>query len=141
MRMDFEGLNLWAIVVAALAYFVIGAIWYTALFAKAWIRGHRFSEADVASMRERQNPAVVFPSMLACNLVTGVVLAMLLRGVGAENAGDGAMVGGVVWLGFAGACAMVTHLGALRPMMGFAIDTAYHLVALMVMGAILGAWR
>ena len=34
------------VLVAAIAYFALGAIWYGPLFSKAWIRGHRINTSD-----------------------------------------------------------------------------------------------
>lgn len=140
MPLETDGLNFLAIGVAALAYFVIGALWYTVLFVKAWIRAYDLSDADVEAMQKAQNPLVTFPAMLVCDVVSALVLAMLIATIGDAGIGEGIAMGALMWLGFGGACACITQLGALRSMTGFLIDTSYHLVGLVVMGAILAAW-
>ncbi len=134
-----EGLNVWAILLGALAYFVIGALWYTVLFMKAWIKAYDLSEQDLKEMQERQTPAITFPAMFVTNIVTAVVFSMLLTTMNITSTLDGIVLGAMLWVGFAGACAFTTQLGALRSVFGFVIDTAYHLVALMAMGAILAS--
>ncbi len=53
--MDTLELNIFAIVAAALANFVIGGLWYSpALFGGAWMRANGFKPADL----EQGSPAV-----------------------------------------------------------------------------------
>ena len=36
MTSDFDSFNIWAVLTAGVAAFMIGGAWYTALFGKAW---------------------------------------------------------------------------------------------------------
>ena len=139
MPLTTEGLNVWAILLGALAYFTIGALWYTVLFAKAWIKAYDLSEEDLKDLQERQTPAITFPAMLVCNVVTAVVFSMLIAALEITGTLEGVALGALLWLGFGGACALTTQLGAMRSVLGFVVDSAYHLVALMTMGAILAS--
>src|SRR5688572_23516656 len=49
--MDMDGINWLAVVLATLAFFAVGAIWYTALFAKPWQREVGLSDEQLTSGR------------------------------------------------------------------------------------------
>jgi len=140
MTIDFLAINIWAVLVGALAYFVLGALWYTAIFRTLWIRAYRLSDEDIAEMAQRQNPAVVFPAMLAAQIATAFVLAAVLSNLGISSVAGSIGAGALLWAGLTGATALTTQLGQLRPIAGWAIDSGYHLAGLVVLGAILGAW-
>ena len=40
---------LWPVLAGALAFFVVGAIWYTALFGKAWQKAAGFTDEELAN--------------------------------------------------------------------------------------------
>jgi hypothetical protein len=64
-------LNWLGIVIATLAFFAVGAIWYTALFGKAWQREVGLSTEQLTSGRN------VALTMGACLLLEFVVVLML----------------------------------------------------------------
>ena len=50
MTIEFGNLNIWAIVVAGITTFMLGGVWYTALFGKAWQIAHRYSDEKVKEL-------------------------------------------------------------------------------------------
>jgi len=50
MKLDLAHINYWAVLVAALATFMLGGLWYTALFGKAWARLSGYSDAKLAEI-------------------------------------------------------------------------------------------
>src|SRR5512145_1715860 len=70
-----EGINVWAVLAAALANFVIGGMWYSpALFGKAWMRANGFTEDDL----KKGSPAVIFGvSFVFCLVMAGNLAAFL----------------------------------------------------------------
>jgi len=53
----------------------------------------------------------------------------------------GLQAGFMIWLGFVVTTSIVNHLFAGRRWVVWFIEMGYHLVSLLAMGAILGAWR
>ena len=49
--MDFANVNYLAVIVAAVAGFAVGAVWYAFLFSKPWLAAVGFTEADVKQGR------------------------------------------------------------------------------------------
>ena len=92
------GLNPLAVLVAGLAFWMVGALWYGALFADLWFGLWGFVEADEARME-----AVVAPAMTAgliqCLLFAGF-LATALKAVKAEGLTASIKWAVFFWAGF-----------------------------------------
>jgi len=127
------------IIGAALAAWLIGAVWYSPLlFAKAWVRAHGYSPEKLAAMQASAGRAYA-GSFLAFVLIAGV-LHIFLSHLGADSFQKGAMWGFHAWLGFALPIGFTANLYSDKPFMTFVIDAGYQLVYLTIMGGILGAW-
>jgi hypothetical protein len=140
MPFKFADVNYPAVLVAGLLAFVVGAVWYTALFGKVWIRLQGFSDEKVKEMKANMSPVKFFGGMLLSYLVLAWVIAIILTGVPESDARTGATLGFFVWLG-AAAIGFTGHLPSGRPLGVYLIDTGCQLVYLVLMGLLLGAWR
>jgi hypothetical protein len=141
MAIHLNQINWWAVLVAAVATFFLGALWYSALFGKLWIKFQGYSEEQVKQMQANMNPAVFFGGMLVSYLLVALVIAILVTNFNLHNALAGAMLGFLVWVGFAAAIHMTGHLASNKPIGAFLIDTGFQLIFLIGMGATLAAWR
>lgn len=129
-------INVWAILAAAVASFIIGGLWYSpALFQGVWMRANRFTAADVGT----GNMGLIFGLAFAFAVVMSLNLAMFLDAPDTTMAW-GAAAGGLasIWvlLGI-GTVALFER----RPAVYTLVNGGYWVVSLIVMGAILGAWR
>lgn len=141
MKLDFAHVNWLAVLVAAVATFLLGGLWYTALFGKLWQRLNGYSEEKVKAMQKARPPQVFFSVMFACYLVLAAVIAVLFASFGIASAGAGATVGLLLWVGPAAAIGVTAWLANDKPFGVYAIDLAYQFTFLVMMGAILGGWR
>ena len=129
-------INYLAVVAAAASTFVIGGLWYSPLlFQQAWMKANRFTEADVRT----GNQAVIFGLAFVFAVIMAFNLAMFL------NAPDTTTTWGAT-AGLLAAVWVVLGMGTValferRPFAYTAINGGYWVVAFVVMGAILGAWR
>ena len=131
--MDFT-VNVWAVLVAAVVYFAIGAGWYGVL-SKPWMAAVGMGDdAEWGS-----NPAM-FAVTFVLEAVATFTLAILVGNTGAVGIGGGAAVGALVGIGIWFALMSVTFMYEGRKPALFLIDGGYHVLALTVAGAILGAW-
>jgi hypothetical protein len=128
--------NYAAVLVAALAYWVLGALWYGFLFAQPWMALEHLSEEQVKSM----NPVLPYLITFALNLLIAFVLAQICIWRSANTAARGAALGILLWIGFIGPVTFTNYMYEMRPLQLFAINEFYSLVGLSLMGAILGAW-
>lgn len=128
--------NYAAIVVAAIAYWLLGAVWYAALFSKPWVALEHITD-------EQAKAAGFLPYVitLVLNLLIAYVLSQIIHWRNAYTAGRGAAVGVILWIGFVGPITYTTYMYELRPKELFAINEFYPLAGLVLMGVILGAWK
>lgn len=126
--------NYLAVVVAAIATFILGGLWYAPfLFGNAWKRVNGFTDADLA---KRSMPAT-FGAAFILQLISALVLAFF---VGQEaTAHYGALFGAHVGLAWVLTSFGVTYAFEGRPLSLLMINGGYHVVSFVVMGTILGA--
>jgi hypothetical protein len=131
-----EPLNYLAVLAAAVSAFVIGGLWYSpVLFQRAWMKANNLTDADVA----RGGQGKIFGLAFVFALIMAFNLAMFLNAPDTTT-GWGAAAGALaaIWVVFGiGTVALFER----RPFAYTAINGGYWLVALVVMGTILGAWR
>jgi len=128
--------NYLAIVVAAIAYFVLGGLWYGILFHKTWIA----LEPMTVEQAKGTGLAIAYIVSFLLELLIAYSLAQLCIWRNANTASRGASVGVLVWIGFVGPIALMTYMFEMRPRALYAINEFYPLAGLVLMGVILGAW-
>jgi len=128
------------IVVAAVAAFALGAVWYSPmLFGKAWVAANGLTSERIEAMRASA-PRAYTVSFL-CDIVMAGALCVLLHRIGIVSWLTGAKLGGLVGLGFAATIGLTANMYSDRRLSAWAIDAAYQVAYLILMGSILAAWR
>ena len=126
-----------AVIVAAVAHFLLGAVWFTVLSAQ-WLAG-------IGKTREELlrggSPTLGYVAAFASNLVIAWVLAWLIATTGRATAGRGVMVAAILWLGFVCTTMGTAFVFEERSLESFAITAGYPLAGMLIMGAIVGGWR
>ena len=79
--------------------------------------------------------------VLLCGLVTAWVMALVVGNFAPATAVDGALIGALCWLGFAGATSFGTAPFSGKPKALWLIDSGFNLVSFVVAGTILAVWR
>ncbi len=133
-------INYLSVLVAAVVGFVIGSLWYTVLFGKVWMKLMEFSPKQLAKNKKKgMMGSMIF--MFISILVMAYVVDYLLIYTGGVNMTAGAMLGFWVWLGFVATTMTGQVLWEGKSWKLYFINVAHYLVVLIVMGAILAAWR
>ncbi len=140
MTLTLSNLNYLAVLAAAVGVFLVGGLWYTALFGNARTRLLGWTPEDVARMQQRRPPPVFFGGLLVSYVVLAFAVAVIVTSFGISTAGGGAAAGLVLWLAIA-AVGMTQHLPTENAAGVYLIDTAFQFVALLGMGALLGGWQ
>jgi hypothetical protein len=134
--MDMTSINWFAVLAAGLSAFILGGVWYSpALFGKSWMRENDMTVQDV----QKGNKAKIFGWSFILSLLMAANLAMFLADPKIELAM--AIVYGLlsgVWI-FCGIA--IVGLFEHKSARYIFINGGYMLVALGLMGAIIGAWR
>jgi hypothetical protein len=147
-------INHWAVVVAAIAALVVGAVWYSPfLFGNAWVElrfdpsaldnyTHNLNAlAHAGNMGDTKIPVGEMLAEFVRELVIAYVLArfvVLLRVVDWKGA---VRLGIWVWIGFNAALLLGTVIHENMPWKLYAIHAGHGLVNILVMTVILGVWR
>ena len=131
-----ESINYLAVLAAAAATFLVGGLWYSpVMFQRAWMKANNLTEADLAG----GGTGKIFGLAFVFAVVMSLNLAMFLNAPGTTvtwGATAGALTAVWVALGIA-----TVALFERRPATYTAINGGYWFVSLVLMGAILGAWR
>jgi hypothetical protein len=137
--MHFLGINLLIVLLAAVAGFVLGGLWYSPLlFARPWMVAMGYDPDDKAKVQEMQKGAgKLYALSLLASLISAFVLAKIVDITTVNSALFGMKVGFAIWLGFVATVQFTDMLFSRRPFKLFLINTGYQLVVYLVMGAIL----
>jgi hypothetical protein len=128
--------NYGAVAVSAVAYWMLGALWYGVLFGQRWMA----LEGITMEQAKNMNPVLPYVVTLILNLLIASVLAQLCLWRNANTAMRGLGTGALLWIGIVGPITFTTYLYEMRSKTLFAINEFYSLVGLCLMGVILGAW-
>jgi len=136
--MTLFGLNILAILVSAVIYMGVAALWYSPLmFGRRWMEENRFRQEDIE--KRGMMPALGFAMLAAIVLATG--LALLIRISGMTNWFTGALMGAFAGLLISAPAALPVYVFENRSMRLFLLNEGMPASALIVMGAVLGGWR
>jgi hypothetical protein len=140
MSLDILGeLNWLAVIVAAIAFFALGAVWYAPpVFGRAW------QQAAGAEVPEGTRPGIAYyVGPLATCLLSTVATAMLAVATGTDTVGEAVVLGLVVGVGVAAAVAFVGGVfdpHKPQPLRWFAIFGGYQVVGLLIVATIVALW-
>ena len=129
--------NYLAVIVAAIAYWLLGAIWYGVVFGEAWIALEHMTPEQARST----NPVLPYVITLVLNVLIAYALAQICIWRNANTLGRGASVGVLLWVGFVGPVTFTTYMYEMRPKELYAINQFFPLAGFVLMGAILGGWK
>ncbi len=134
--MNMSNVNWLAVLVSGISAFVLGGLWYSpALFGKAWMKENNFTTADV----QKGNKGKIFGWSFILSLIMSANLAMFLADA-KTNLSWGTTAGFLagIWV-FCGIA--ITGLFEQKSARYIFINGGYLVIALTLMGAIIGAWR
>lgn len=125
-----------AVLVAAVAGFGVGGVWYGPLFGKAWM-AERGVTAE--SAKDGANMPVIFGTTFILNLIASFVLDHVFGTYGHPAIGLAMMIAVGIALGFIVTSIGVNYLFSRMSMKLFLIDAGYWVLIYGVMGAVLSA--
>lgn len=130
-----------SVIVAALAYFAIGALWYAPpVFGKVWMAAGGMAMPDAGT---RPSPAIYLTPLVG-SVLSAVALGMLAKATGTDTLQEGIALGLVIAIGFAVAISFVTaqfESEKPKPMVWGAVNAGYHVVGSLVAAIIIATWQ
>lgn len=130
-----SGLNWLAIIVAAIVFFGLAAVWY-----QPRVMGRKWMEAAGVKPPDAGPNPMVFAGVLVAYFIMATVLAMIARGVGASSFGDGLTLGLATGIAFvaAQACVNVTFEGRSKSLV--LVNGGIGVIGHVVMAVIVTVW-
>jgi len=123
--------SLWPVLAGAAAFFVVGMVWYGALFGKAWQKGAGMSDEQM----QNGNMAIIFGLCFLCEFLIAAVLWHLL--VRTNPAPHVVMM---MATGFAGGVMIpamaINYLFQRKPLSLYLIDGGHFLFGMAAMGGV-----
>jgi hypothetical protein len=134
-------LNWLAVLVAAVAYFVLGALWYAPpVFGKVWAAAGGFDLPE----RGSGPSAAIYLTPLVGSVLSAIALGMIAKASGTDSFEEGIVLGLVVAIGFALSISFVTaqfETQKPKPMVWGAVNGGYHVVGNLVAAIIIASWQ
>jgi Protein of unknown function (DUF1761) len=122
---------LWPVLAGALAFFVVGAIWYTALFGKAWQKAAGFTDEEL----QNGNMAVMFGLTFLFEVLIGMVLWHLIARTGAAPHVVMMMSVGLA-VGVMAPAIGINYIYQRKSLALFAIDVGHFVAGMAAMGGV-----
>jgi hypothetical protein len=130
--------NYLAIAVAAIANFAFEACWYS-FFLKTWLSGIGRSEEWLN--HTGANVYLQFGTALVASAVMAAGISRVMQHTGAQTALRGIRIGALLWGGFVLTVWCTEYVFEMRPLSLLGVNAGFWLVGMMLMGAIVGAWK
>lgn len=130
--MDLSNINYIAIIVAAVAGMISGAVWY-GVFSKPWMKAAGVTEEQV----QGGGKAIYLVAILA-QIIIAYMLSTLFGHFPSASLMDGVMAAFFLWLGFCLAPMAVNHRFQGKGWDLTAIDGGFWLVVFLLQGGIIG---
>ncbi|WP_157555311.1 DUF1761 domain-containing protein [Nocardia crassostreae] len=133
-------LNWFAVIVATLAYFMLGAVWYAEFaFGKAWQKAMGWD----GNSPEGGGATMYLAPLVTCFVAT-LATAMIAECTGTDTFGEAIVLAVVVGLGLCAAVLIVTgYFDATKPsaVTAVGVSAGYHFVGLLIASIILALWQ
>lgn len=138
--MEYPFINIWAVLLSAVAFWALGALWYSPLlFSKRWQKEVGLSDEKL----KNANMAVIFGTSFLIMLFMVWALNYVINSHKAENVslGMGLHYGLFTGFFFSMLTMGINYLYQRRSIILWLIDGVYVVLGLGIAGMILGSWR
>ena len=135
-----QNLNWLPVIIAAVAAWMFGAVYYGVL-GKAWLaaQGTTMEQTKAANTgKSAAAKATPFVLSFIAEIVMGVAMSGILFHIGIYGLGAGLFSGAMIWVGFVLTTIVVNNAYTFRSATLTAIDAGHWLGVLLIIGGILG---
>jgi hypothetical protein len=134
----FSNINWLAVIVAGLAYFMLGAIWYSFLFKSAWVKA---AGVNVNDPNMKTGVAQIMLTSLLLMIIASIGIALILSKISPQNMMTGLKVGLLAGLCFSVTGMSISYLYEKKPLALHLINGAYNTLGCVIAGIILAVWK
>ncbi|MGA7719774.1 MAG: DUF1761 domain-containing protein [Ignavibacteriaceae bacterium] len=129
-------INFLAIIVAAVASYIIATVWYAVLFSKLWKKLTGIEDMKPSPVKI----VIVFAGSLVMSFVLYHSIVFGNAFFDISGIGGGLMGGFFGWLGFIAPVTLTNVMYEKRPWQLWILDNAFWLISLLVMGVVISFW-
>jgi hypothetical protein len=133
-----SNLNWLHVLVATIAYFIIGAIWYSFLFQKQWIHHHRIDTSNPDA--KKGVGMIMFISFIWAFIICTGLAILIYKTPMLGGATSAVKLGLTTGVCFSALTISMTYLYLKKPFSLHLIDGLYHVVGQIVAALILVLW-
>lgn len=142
MSIELSGINWLAVILATLAYFVLGAAWFApqSPIGRAWVAASGYTSPTSGPLTG--NAFYLIPAVTC--LVAVVATALIASATGTDTFGEGLILGLVVGIGYAATVTLSSaafEFSKPKPWVFGSINASYHVVGLLIAAVILALVR
>ena len=132
-------INWLAVLVAAVAYFMLGALWYGSLFSKKWVA---YQGINMDDPELKKGTAGIMSSSFVLMLLATIGLAILVARLNLIGGVlSGIKLGLITGIFFSMTAISITYLYIKKPLGLHFIDGLYHVAGQVIAAIILCIWR
>lgn len=137
----FKQINWLSVLIATVAYFALGAIWYSFLFQKKWIAYQGISMEDMSKPDAKKGVGVIMLASFFMMLITSIGLAILAEYMSLKGLQHGIHLGLVIGVCFAATSIAINMLYEKKPLGLFLINAGYQVLGTILAAIIIVCWR
>lgn len=135
----FADINWIAVLVGTLAYFALGALWYSpVLFSKRWISDLKL---DVNDPKMKEGVPMIFGGSFVLMFVSSLAIAILAARMDLWGWMSGLKLGAICAVCFNAAGTGINYLYEKRPISLFLINAGYQILGCIIAGIIICMWQ
>jgi ascorbate-specific PTS system EIIC-type component UlaA len=138
MMQIFKDINWIAVLVGAIGYFMLGALWYSFLFQKKWIA---YNKIDVNDPNGKKGVGIVMFGSFIMMFICSAAIAVLAYRVGMWGWMSGVKLGLLTGLGFAFTSMAINMLYEKKPLGLYFINGGYQLLGNIIAAVVIVCWR
>jgi hypothetical protein len=133
-------MNLWAILVAAVVYFILGSLWFSILFGGFWSREVERLGILIKDPAKGTIAAKMIQTFVG-NLIAAFSMGYIVFAAHSFNWIAGLKLGLLCGIGFAAVAMIIAYTWESRSFRLQMIDTGYAIIGIVMCGIIISAWR
>lgn len=127
-----------AILVAAIACFLLEAGWYSSFYT-VWLQG--VGRTDDWLRQNSPNKALQFGTALVCTAIVACTLSWVIQRTGRHTFFRGIVVGAALGIGMVLPIFGLEYIFEVRTLGLLAVNAGFWVAGMMLMGAIVGGWK
>ncbi|MEO5782317.1 MAG: DUF1761 domain-containing protein, partial [Ginsengibacter sp.] len=138
MTQIFKDINWIAVLVGAIGYFMLGALWYSFLFQKKWIA---YNKIDMNDPNGKKGVGIIMFGSFCMMFICSAAIAVLAYRIGMGGWISGIKLGLLTGLCFAFTSMAINMLYEKKPLGLYFINGGYQLLGNVIAAVVIVCWR